>query len=90
MKKIRYSTQFRKDFKRYKNDIEKLEALRTIAKLFEEGKPVPAEYFPHRLSGKYKGFMECHIESDYLLIWYNESQQTVVFERLGSHSELFG
>ena len=90
MKKIRYSTQFRKDFKRYKNKPDKVEALRTIAKLFEEGKPIPPENLPHRLSGDYKGFMECHIENDYLLIWYDESQEIVVFERLGSHSELFG
>ena len=90
MKKIKYSTQFRKDFKRYRNKHDKVEELRTITKLFEEGKPIPPEYFPHRLSGEYKGFMECHIESDYLLIWFDESQKTVVFERLGTHHELFG
>ena len=90
MKKIRYSTQFRKDFKRYKNKPEKLDALYTIAKLFEEGKPIPPENLPHRLSGEYKGFMECHIENDFLLIWYDESNEVVVFERLGTHHELFG
>ena len=67
-----------------------MEALRTITKMFEEGKPIPSEYYPHRLSGDYKGFMECHIESDFLLIWYDENHQTVCFERLGTHHELFG
>ena len=90
MKKIRYSTQFRKDFKRYRNKPEKVEKLRTIAELFEEGKPIPPEYLPHPLSGRYKGFMECHIESDFLLIWFDESSENVVFERLGTHHELFG
>ena len=90
MKKIRYSTQFRKDFKRYKNKPEKVDALHAIAKLLEEGKPIPPENLPHRLSGEYKGFMECHIENDYLLIWYDESNEVVVFERLGTHHELFG
>ena len=90
MRKIRYSTQFRKDFKRYKNRPDKVDALRTITKFFEEGKPIPSEYFPHPLSGNYKGFMECHLEGDLLLIWFDESQQVVCFERLGSHHELFG
>ncbi|MBO7138542.1 MAG: type II toxin-antitoxin system YafQ family toxin [Bacteroidaceae bacterium] len=90
MKKVRYSTQFRKDFKRYKNKPEKVDALRNLTKLFEEGKPIPPEYSPHPLSGKYKGFMECHIENNFLLIWFDESQQIVCFERLGTHHELFG
>lgn len=90
MKTIKYSTQFRKDFKRYRHNPVKVEELLTITKLFEEGKPIPPEYFPHPLFGNYKGFMECHIESDYLLIWYDESRDSVVFERLGTHHELFG
>lgn len=90
MKKIKYSTQFRKDFKRYRNKPEKVEELHIISKLFEQGIPIPPKYLPHRLSGEYKGFMECHLESDYLLIWFDESHETVVFERLGTHHELFG
>ena len=69
---------------------DKVEALRTITKLFENGTPIPPDYLPHRLSGKYKGFMECHIESNYLLVWFDESRDVVVFERLGTHHELFG
>ena len=33
--------------------------------------------------------MECHIESDFLLIWIDEAARTVSLVRLGSHSELF-
>lgn len=33
--------------------------------------------------------VERHIESDFLLIWIDESTNTVWLERLGSHSELF-
>lgn len=41
------------------------------------------------LAGDYKGCMECHIESDFLLIWLDESNQTIALVRLGTHSELF-
>ena len=32
--------------------------------------------------------MECHIESDFLLIWIDEQNGIVELVRLGSHSEL--
>lgn len=39
-----------------------------IGILAREGS-LPAIYQPHKLSGKYKGKWECHIESDWLLVW---------------------
>ena len=42
----------------------------------------------HRLIGKWKGRRECHIESDWLLI-YKKTEELMIFERMGSHSDLF-
>jgi mRNA interferase YafQ len=89
MKQFKTSTQYRKDLKRYKNKPAKLEALKEVLKLLKNEQPIPAEFFPHMLSGNYKGCMECHIESDYLLIWIDEHSDTIELVRLGSHSELF-
>jgi mRNA interferase YafQ len=89
MKQFKTSTQYRKDLKRYKNKPAKLEALKDVLKLLKNEQPIPAEFFPHMLSGNYKGCMECHIESDYLLIWIDEHSDTIELVRLGSHSELF-
>ena len=33
--------------------------------------------------------MECHIEGDFLLIWYDEEEDIITLLRIGSHSELF-
>ena len=52
--------------------------------------PIPPEYNPHLLQGEYKGCMECHIQGDYLLIWFDEENDIIELVRLGSHSELFG
>ena len=41
------------------------------------------------LVGNYKGYMECHIESDFLLIWIDENKNIIKLIRMGSHSELF-
>jgi mRNA interferase YafQ len=42
----------------------------------------------HKLIGNWKGRRECHVESDWLLIYMSESDR-VVFERTGSHADLF-
>ena len=89
MKTIRYSTQFKKDIKKYANNQQKIDALFEIVKYLERSVPIPAIYKPHRLKGEYKGCWECHIENDYLLIWMDETNHVVCLERLGSHQLLF-
>ncbi len=89
MKTIIKSTRFRKDYKRYKNNENKIRALFKVVEYLERGEDVPQRYKPHFLKGEYKGLLECHIESDFLLIWLDPNDDTITLERLGSHSELF-
>jgi mRNA interferase YafQ len=42
----------------------------------------------HRLVGNYAGRRECHLESDWLLI-YKTEEIRIIFERTGTHSDLF-
>ena len=44
---------------------------------------------PHKLSGKYEGLWECHIEPDWLLI-YKVTEKEVFLARTGTHADLFG
>ena len=90
MRKIVYSTQFRKDYRRYLNKPKFLAALNDILRMLESGLPVPADRSPHKLHGTFKGCMECHIGGDYLLIWMDMTTDTVKLVRLGTHHELFG
>lgn len=87
MKKLHPTSQFKKDFKRVRNFPEKVAAFERIAELLINDKPIPQEYSPHMLKGQYKGCMECHIGSDFLLIWIDGDIIDLV--RIGSHSELF-
>ena len=50
---------------------------------------LPPSHHAHRLAGEYRGHWECHIEPDWLLIWY-ATETEVVFARTGTHSDLFG
>jgi mRNA interferase YafQ len=90
MKTVVRSTQFKKDFKKISRQLDKVEALLSITRMLENEHPIPMEYKPHKLTGNYAGFMECHIENDLLLIWIDETTDTIKLVRLGTHHELFG
>ena len=90
MKLFKTSTQYRKDLKRYKNKPLKLNALKEVLEMLKNDLPIPAEYYPHMLHGEYKDCMECHVQGDFLLIWFDEENDIIELVRLGSHSELFG
>ena len=68
-----------------------IDKLKEIIVLLADGAPLPARNRDHELSGKFKGFRECHIESDWLLVYMVDKEQLVlVLTRTGSHSDLFG
>ena len=89
MKKLHPTTQYKKDYKRFRNNRKKLEKLMVILKMLQSETPIPAEFSPHMLTGNYAGYMECRIEGDFLLIWFDHKTDQIDLVRLGSHSELF-
>jgi len=89
MRTLKISGQFKKDLKRYKHKPSKITALENILGYLQRGDDIPQEYNPHMLTGNYKGHMECHVENDLLLIWFDRDSDTVVLVRFGTHSELF-
>lgn len=89
MKELRYTRQFKKDLKRFLNQPKKLEALQDVLDMLSREIELPAYYKAHKLIGAYAGCMECHIEGDFLLVWYDEENNVIAVYRLGSHSELF-
>lgn len=90
MKKLQPTTQYKKDYKRIRNNSQKVKDLKEILTKLVNDEPIPAEYLPHKLTGKYKGCLECHVQSDFLLIWIDEKNDIIELVRVGTHSELFG
>ena len=90
MWELRVSTKIKKDLKRYQQQPEKLAALKVVLNQLANKGMVDAAFKPHLLSGQYKGCMECHIQGDFLLIWFDQTKDVIELVRLGSHSELFG
>lgn len=85
---IIYTTQFKRDYKKVKKQNKELIKLNMlIEKLVSEEKLEP-KYKDHQLTGEFKGYRDCHIEPDWLLI-YKRTVDILILERTGSHSELF-
>ena len=49
---------------------------------------LPEKYCLHKLIGKYKGYWECHIEPDWLLVYYLDNE-VLRLERIGTHNDIF-
>lgn len=87
MKEVVLASRFKKDLKRYRHHHETIEKTFGLLSMLARGESIPEEYRPHKLIGNYAGFMECHVESDTLLVWIDGD--VIRAMRLGSHSELF-
>ena len=88
MRQPEFTNRFKKDLKRQKKrgkNPHKLEQI--IAEICKTG-TAPVQCRPHNLIGNWSGYAECHIESDWLLI-YAVQVETVIFYRTGTHSDLF-
>ncbi|GHS95022.1 addiction module toxin, RelE/StbE family [Synergistales bacterium] len=83
-----YTGQFKKDYNlamKRGYDISLLDAI--IIELSNE-RQLSAKYCDHALVGNWVGWRECHIKGDWLLI-YQIGEGVIVFDRTGTHSDLF-
>jgi mRNA interferase YafQ len=83
-----YTRQFDRDVKRMQRRGKNLEKMKIIIGSLIREESLDSIHQDHKLIGSWQGRRECHIESDWLLI-YKEEEGRVVFERTGTHSDLF-
>lgn len=90
MLKINYSAKFRKDYKTILKRGYDIKLLEKVLTLLVEEKALPIRYHDHALSGDYSGHRECHITSDWLLIYKIQKNVSLLsLTRTGTHSDLF-
>ena len=87
---LEFTHQYLKDLKlARKRGLDENKLNEIILKLLS-GEELPPKYRDHALTGNYKGFRECHISPDWLLIYSREDiLKIVTLVRTGSHSDLF-
>ena len=81
---------FRRDLKTIKRKGYDLELLYAVTDALQAGKKLSAKHKEHNLVGKYRGFREYHITSDWLLIYkISEDKLFLLLSRTGTHSDFF-
>ena len=82
--------KFKKDLKLAKRRGLKTELLDEVVEKLQNGDVLDPKYHDHELQGKYKGFRECHIMPDWLLVYMIENDILVLtLVATGTHSDLF-
>ncbi len=88
MLEIIYQHKFKKDLKKMKKQGRSLSKFSQVLYKLANEKRLSSENRNHKLKGNYVGCWECHITSDWLLI-YEKTTTRLVLVRTGSHSDLF-
>jgi mRNA interferase YafQ len=91
MRTIERSTQFKKDYKKYSKVIYKSELdarLREVLGHLLADEPLPIRFRDHQLRANWKGYRDCHVFPDLVLIYQLQGVEVVRLVRLGSHSDL--
>ncbi len=83
-----YTKQFEKDLRRMQRQGKNLTKIKSVISSLIKEELLDDRYRDHWLVGNYKKRRECHIEPDWLLI-YKIVGDTIIFERTGSHTDLF-
>ena len=93
MRTIERSSAFKRDYKRESKGQHRVtldaDLVPVVTVLADDG-ALDAKYRDHDLGGDWKGYRECHIKPDLLLIYKKPDKDTLQLARIGLHSELFG
>lgn len=83
-----YTKQFERDLKRLQKRGKNLIKIKMLIRSIIAEDPLDAIHRDHKLIGNWRGRRECHVESDWLLVYLLDTDR-VVFERTGTHADLF-
>lgn len=90
MYEVRFTSSYKRSYKLMKKRGLDLSLLDNVVDTLRQGKPLAEKYRDHSLTGNYKGFRECHIKPDWLLIYLIENDiLTLTLVDTGSHADLF-
>ena len=88
MLRLRFTAAFKKDRARAGRRGRDLDKLDSAMRRLASEELLEPRFHDHKLRGEWKEFRECHIESDWLLI-YLVAGGEITFVRTGTHADLF-
>lgn len=90
--KVDYTNDFKKSYKKITKQGKRIKKIQEVIETLAQGITLEPQYKDHKLinNKKYKDCRECHIESDWLLVYrLKESELILLLVETGSHSDLF-
>jgi len=87
---VQYSAQYRRDYKKAKKQGKDIALLRKVIRLLANDEALSEKYRDHALQGNWRGYRECHIAPDWLLVYKktNRGELLLILSRISSHNEL--
>ena len=90
MRQIVFTSQYKRDLKLAIRRNQPEEKLNEVIRLLATDQPLPVTNQDHALKGEFRGFRECHIQPDWLLVYRKDDLQLqLVLIRTGTHADLF-
>lgn len=90
MLRIKTTSQFKKGLKRAKKRGLNLDLIMDVIENLKNGNTLDKKYNDHALKGKYKDFRECHIQPDWLLVYFIENDiLTLTLVDTSTHADIF-
>jgi mRNA interferase YafQ len=83
-----YTTQFERDLRRMQRRGKDTAKLKVVLTALINEDPLAERHRDHPLKGNFRNRRECHVEPDWLLI-YKLANGGIIFERTGTHADLF-
>jgi mRNA interferase YafQ len=83
------TSKFKKDYRRCAKRGWNLDEIDVVIDMLLRGETLPSKYQNHALKGDRKGQMDCHIRSDWVLLYeIMEEQLILILLATGSHTDL--
>lgn len=88
MREIHFENTYIKDFKLVKKQGWNLEKIKNAILQLQTCEILDERLNDHSLKGDFKGFRECHIFGD-LVVIYKRDKEILILYRIGRHQDLF-
>lgn len=88
MREIHFENTYIKDFKLVKKQGWNLEKIKSVVLQLQTCEILDEKLNDHSLKGDFKGFRECHIFGD-LVVIYKRDKEILTLYRIGRHQDLF-
>ena len=87
---IRKTTRYKKSLKKMLKRGKDIKEISAVVRMLAMGETLPPRYKDHALTGDLEGLRDCHIESDWVLLYFytTNGELVLTLSDTGTHSDL--